>query len=170
MISLRNTNMYETTKKNIQPKPISRNHRMRSGQVMLLTVLVLSATLLSVTAIAGLLTFYQIKQATNVKNSVKAIYAAETGIELELYRWEKDRSDCHGAPLPSAPVGLSQWSPGEGDYPASADCYPASVFENGATFDTRITYGLDANGETRLVSVKSTGQSGSAARALQVQF
>lgn len=140
---------------------------------MLLTILVLSAVLLSITVTAGLLTFYQLRGATSVMNSVKAIYAAETGIELELYRWEKQRDVCHGNPLPQPPAGQTLWSPNAGTYPVNTACHAAPSLQNGATYETRIAYGLTQSAgvsATGLSSVKSTGQAGTAARALQVQF
>jgi len=57
-----------------------------NGQVMLLTVLVLSAVFLSATVIAGLLTVYQINQVTRIADSARAIYAADTAIERGLFR------------------------------------------------------------------------------------
>jgi len=59
---------------------------------MLLTVLVLSGTVLAVTTVAGILMVYQIRQTTNIVNSAKAIFAADTGLEWELYRLNKNSS------------------------------------------------------------------------------
>src|SRR3989344_1579410 len=64
----------------------------RNGQVMLITVLVLSATTIAVSTIAGSLTINQIRQATNVSDSAKAIFAAETGIEWYRYQTFKNPS------------------------------------------------------------------------------
>lgn len=63
---------------------------MNNGQVMLLTVLVIGGLLLGASAIAGLMMVYQIRQSSDVVNSTKAIFAADTGIEWELYRMFKD--------------------------------------------------------------------------------
>lgn len=61
--------------------------RRRSGQVMIITILVLGGAILSATTIAGLLMLYQIRQTTDIANSGKAIYAADAGIEWSLYNW-----------------------------------------------------------------------------------
>src|SRR3989344_9458370 len=61
-----------------------------SGQVLILTVLILSGTVLAVTTIAGILMVYQIRQTGNVTDSAKAIFAADTGLEWELYKKIKD--------------------------------------------------------------------------------
>jgi len=53
---------------------------------MLLTVLVIGGVLLGASSIAGLLMVYQIRQASDVTNSTKAIFAADSGVEWELYR------------------------------------------------------------------------------------
>lgn len=57
---------------------------------MLLTVLILSGTVIGATAIAGLLMRYQIRQTTNVVNSAKAIFAADSGLECQFYRRFQD--------------------------------------------------------------------------------
>ena len=63
---------------------------MSKGQVMLLTVLVIGGLLLGASAIAGLMMVYQLRQASDVVNSTKAIFAAHTGIEWEPYRMFKN--------------------------------------------------------------------------------
>lgn len=63
---------------------------------MLLTVLIISGTILGVTTIAGILMVNQIRQTTNVANSFQAIFAADAGLEWELYRLFKD----NGYPKP----------------------------------------------------------------------
>ena len=62
----------------------------RRGQVMLLTVLIVSGTILGATTIAGILTLNQIRQSTNVINSLQAVFAADTGLEWELYKLFRD--------------------------------------------------------------------------------
>lgn len=62
----------------------------QKGQVMLLTVVLLSGTVLGVTTIAGVLTLYQLRQASNATDSTRAIYAADAGVEWELYKRAKD--------------------------------------------------------------------------------
>jgi len=59
---------------------------MRKGQVMLLAVLVISGTILGATTVAGMLMLNQLRQATNVGLSMQAIFAADTGIEWELFK------------------------------------------------------------------------------------
>lgn len=68
-----------------------------SGQVMLATVLILSGTILGATTIAGILMLYQVRQSTNIGNSAKAIFAADTGLEYEFYRKYKDAG--YAAPI-----------------------------------------------------------------------
>ena len=63
---------------------------MEKGQVMLSTVLVIGGLLLGASSIAGLLMVYQLRQTSNAINSTKAIFAADTGIEWELYVMLKD--------------------------------------------------------------------------------
>ena len=53
---------------------------------MLLTVVLLSGVVLGATAVAGIIMLQEIRQATNATDSMKAIFAADTGIEWELYK------------------------------------------------------------------------------------
>lgn len=53
---------------------------------MLLTVLIISGTILGTTTIAGMLILYQLRQATNVTYSAQALFAADTGLEWELFK------------------------------------------------------------------------------------
>jgi|GEM_PF-1374824 len=74
------------------------------GQVMLLTVLIVSSTILSATMIAGILMRNQIRSATNIGQSLQALYAADAGIEFELYKLLKD--DTIPDPSFTIPVSL----------------------------------------------------------------
>ncbi len=60
-------------------------YKFKKGQVMVLSVMMLGGLVLSVTAIAGLLLVYQIRQANDAVNSAKAIFAADAGIEWQIY-------------------------------------------------------------------------------------
>jgi len=53
---------------------------------MLLTVLALGGTILGATTIAGVLMIYQIRQATDLQQSNKAIFAADAAIEWGNYQ------------------------------------------------------------------------------------
>lgn len=65
------------------------------GQVMLITVLIMSGVMLSATAIGGYLVLNQLRQATFSANSAQAISAADSGIECELYNLFKNGGvDC----------------------------------------------------------------------------
>ncbi len=76
---------------------------------MLLTVMLLSGTILGATAIAGMLTVYQVRQASSATDSMRALYAADSGIEWELYKNNKDSS------------------------------YAKPVMSNGSEFETKVT-------------------------------
>jgi hypothetical protein len=117
------------------------NRSCSTGQVMLLTALLISGIVLSITSLAGLLTVYQLRQVTDVNNSTKAIFAADTGIEWELYKKFKDAK----APAPACP----------GKAPAQL-C-------NGVTFQT---FPDPANPNNMM----SVGTSGRSSRALQTYF
>ncbi|MDP3052353.1 MAG: hypothetical protein Q8N22_00100, partial [bacterium] len=62
----------------------------KGGQVMLLTVLILGSAILSASTIAGYLMTLKIRASSDIANSAKAIFAADAGVEWELYKLFKD--------------------------------------------------------------------------------
>ncbi len=68
---------------------------------MLLTVLIVSGTVLGATTVAGLLMRYQIRQATNFGQSLQALFAADTGLEWELYKKFAETDEGKNYPKPS---------------------------------------------------------------------
>ncbi|MDO8601826.1 MAG: hypothetical protein Q7R62_01695, partial [bacterium] len=71
-------------------------------QIMILTTLILSGTILAAVTIAGLLMLYQIRQAGNAVQSGRAIFVADAGLEYELYKFYT--ADC-GYPAPTFSIG-----------------------------------------------------------------
>jgi hypothetical protein len=63
-----------------------------SGQAMLLTVLILAGSMLGASTIAGYLMLLKIRGASDITNSTRAIFAADTGVEWELYKQFKNPS------------------------------------------------------------------------------
>ena len=57
---------------------------------MLLTAMMVSAMVIAATSLAGLITLYQLRQITDVKNSGKAIFAADAGVECLSYKYVKE--------------------------------------------------------------------------------
>jgi len=71
------------------------------GQVILLTVLVLAGSMLGASVIAGYLMLLKIRASSDITNSARAIFAADAGVEWELYKQIKDP----GYPKPSLSNG-----------------------------------------------------------------
>ncbi|MCX7615854.1 MAG: hypothetical protein N2Z68_00405 [Patescibacteria group bacterium] len=66
------------------------------GQAVLMVVLVLGATMLGITTIAGFISLEKIKTGGDVIRSAEAIYAADSGIECYFYKIIKDpQVDCN---------------------------------------------------------------------------
>ena len=66
---------------------LSKNQK---GQAILMVVLILGATMLGVTTIAGYISLQKIKTVTGITQSAEAIYAADYGVECYLYKLTKD--------------------------------------------------------------------------------
>lgn len=81
------------------------------GQVALLAVLILGGSILGASAIAGYLVTLKIRQNTDIINSTKAIFAADAGIEWELYKQFKGPMDkpvfTNGASIQTANDGVT---------------------------------------------------------------
>jgi len=115
-----------------------------SGQTMILTVMMLTGAILSATAISALLVLFQLRQASDIKASTQAIFAADSGVECIFY--EK---------VIVEPVT------GVGDY-ASCRVRDPDAFENGASYI--VTW------DESFTTFKSIGTSGRTARAFEVSF
>jgi len=117
------------------------------GQVMLMTVMAISGTILGATTIAGLLMLYQVRQSTDIINSTKAIFAADSGLEWRLYKFFKsDNQACMNCP-------------------DGGSC-PQPNLQNNATFST--TCDLQIINGTSTVSIKSSGTFGNNSRAFEI--
>ena len=86
-------------------KKINKN---QSGIALLLTMIILSATVLTATLIAAIV-IIQFKLSSDINNSTIAIYAADSGVEWQLYQIRNGSS------------------------------VPAPVMSNGATTTTTVT-------------------------------
>lgn len=64
---------------------MKKQNSKNSGQVMLLSALLIGGSILAATSVAGYLMLLQIRQSTNIANSGKAITAASSGIDRALY-------------------------------------------------------------------------------------
>lgn len=128
----------------------------RGGQVIVLTVMILGGTLLGAASIAGLLMLYQIRQATDLGNSGKAIFAADAGIEWALYE--------HFHPGNNMLFQANRGTPPDARYTAE--------FSNGARGQVSCYKGTNevscANPE--IDSIKSIGSSGNTSRAFRLSF
>jgi hypothetical protein len=71
---------------------------------MVMLVMILGATMLGVSTVAGFITVQKIRTATDITDSAKAIYAADAGIERCLY--EKFGADAE-------PDATCNFAPGE---------------------------------------------------------
>ena len=123
---------------------------------MILAVLALGSTMLGVTAIAGFLMLYQIRQATDFEGSAKALFAADTGTEWALESYFHPPQ----GPLPGTPPGtLSNGASmvvtcyDSSDNPlATCDTANSSYAISKGTYgDTKRAFYLQFNGPTSTV-------------------
>lgn len=115
---------------------------------MLLTVLILSGTILGATTIAGLLMLYQIRQSADIANSTKAIYAADTGIEKQLYDFFNGGT-CAGGPAETGVLDNGA------QFSVTCDSQTAPATVNGVS------------GQQETVTIKATGEAFKNYRSLE---
>ncbi len=113
------------------------------GQAMILTVLALGGAILGATTIAGLLMVYQIRQASDLNDSTKAIFAADSGIEWGIYQY---------------------LYPGKGSAPQFSNGASSTV----ACFDANMASVACSDAGTKLI--RSTGESNRISRAFELSF
>lgn len=88
--------------------------KKNSGQAMLLTVIMMSGIFMVATAIAGMLTFYQLQQANDVSSSAMAIFAADGALEEGVYRYLNTQIVCENtcdlevSPFSNRAIGEAQ--------------------------------------------------------------
>jgi hypothetical protein len=140
-----------------------------SGQVMILTVLMLGGTIVGATTIAGLLMLFQIRQTADIANSTKAFYAADSGIEWASYQMFKRQADDGTSELPGTTI-------------VNSDGSEMAILSNGARLVkptcTRKDLGdvacntflLNDPNEFSGGSIKARGDSANTSRAYQVDF
>ena len=83
--------MYENTNKK----------NRETGQAMLILIMVLGATMLGVTTIAGYVSLQKIRTATDIVDSTKSIYAADAGVGWWLYKSFSSQQNASDAQQPT---------------------------------------------------------------------
>lgn len=64
------------------------------GQVMILTVMILGASMFAAASLTGYLLVLRLRESSDAANSAKAVFAADAGSEWALYRkYKVDSSD-----------------------------------------------------------------------------
>ena len=116
------------------------NGRRRDGQAMLIAVLSLGGAILGATAIAGILTLYQLRASNDTENSAKALFAADAGVEWTLF----DYYCTVDGRCPSGPPDDGQATPPAGALPS---------FTNGAALTVSCS---DINGSSSVCSDATT--------------
>jgi len=64
-----------------------RRSSWQAGQALIMTVILMGGIMIGTTAIAGIVLIYAVRSATLAGFSSQAIYAADAGLEWELYQY-----------------------------------------------------------------------------------
>jgi len=123
------------------PRRVNSKLKTTTGQAMLLTVLILCGSILGASTIAGYLMLLKIRNSSDITNSTKAIFAAETGIEWELYKQFKDGSNY---PEPSLSNNTDFTSSNDGTVIKSI----GQSLNSYRAFEVQITFEMQPSGAT----------------------
>ncbi len=124
-----------------------------SGQVMLLSIMILGGVMLSASVIAGVLLWYQVRQVNDAVSSAKAIFAADAGIEF--ISWCIFKPGCE---IPN---------PFESIPPHSCPDNPLST----VSFDgDDACFEIESSSDEGVLTIRSRGYSGKTVRILEAQF
>lgn len=112
-----------------------------------MTVILIGGVFFMATTIAGLLMFYQLQESTNFRESTKAIYAADAGLERATYYYY------HKLPLDTK-------------CPPSDPCsdVPQPSLSNSTVVSAEIVF------TEEVVKITAKGESGRTVRLLQTTF
>lgn len=110
-----------------------------NGQALILTVMVLGSVMIGTTVIAGMLIKNQLRQSVGVIESNQALFAADAGLEWEMYRFFVNNS----APQPT-------------------------IMLPGVSFQTCSPVGTVCPPPFATATIRSIGSSGQSSRAFEV--
>ncbi len=130
----------------------ARSRSCITGQVMLLSIMILSGIMISAAVIGGVLVLHQIRQVNDAESSAQAVFTADTGLEYASWCYFKGDPSC-----PSSFTNIS--------------CSDAGV---SFSVDPNACFTLNSTVAGGVITVTSDGQSGtyprSAERILQTVF
>lgn len=114
---------------------------------MLLAVLMLGGTILGVTAIAGFLMLYQIRQSVDFQNSAKSVFAADAGVE-----WALDNYFQSAQPSPlfgnNASFTVLCYDNADNQLPGCANASSSYAISKGTAGNTKRAFLIEFNGAT----------------------
>ena len=67
-------------------KSSDKKTNFKKGQLMIVTVLLLGGVVMSAASLLGFLIVYKLRQATDIADSAKAVFASDAGREWELWQ------------------------------------------------------------------------------------
>ena len=83
---------------------VNKNINQENGVVLILTVIIISAVMLIASMIANIVVT-QMQLVEDIGSSVSAIYAADSGVECQLYNIRQGRSvDCNSTDIPGGNI------------------------------------------------------------------
>ncbi|MDP3953754.1 MAG: hypothetical protein Q8P99_02965 [bacterium] len=98
------------------------NKEKQKGQVMIMSVLLISSAVLGAATLMGLLVLFQLRQTADAEASARAVFAADAGIERALFEVYRNNhcDEGGGGPIRSKDLG-DEFSNGDTEYVVNFD-------------------------------------------------
>ncbi|MFA5870626.1 MAG: hypothetical protein WC842_01910 [Candidatus Paceibacterota bacterium] len=121
--------------------------KKKDGQTLILSTVLIGGALLSASAIAGFVLFFQIRQAGDAESSTAAFYAADTGMESAIYCYYRQNFSTENIDAFCDTSGDTQKLIG-----GAGSCINPSDCKNLGHFDVKLSCFTDPANKTSVIS------------------
>lgn len=121
----------------------------KNGQALILSTVLIGGALLSASAIAGFVLFFQIRQAGDAESSTAAFYAADAGIERATYCYYRQNFSTEDVDTFCNTLGDTQKLIG-----GVGSCINPGDCKNLAHFDVKLSCFTDPTNKTSVITCK----------------
>jgi hypothetical protein len=134
---------------------------------MLFIVLIMSAVFLGITAIAGLIMNFQLRQSINITDAAQAFFAADAAVDRGEFSVRRCRGGADGEPILPPSWTAGQIATFCNEIAEESNPYP---FGNDATYTLQISPNGPATTFNEVLLIKGLGKAGRTARAAFKNF
>jgi len=125
--------------------------KRKNGQALILSTVLIGSALLSASAIAGFVLFFQIRQAGDSESSAAAFYAADAGMEKAIYCYYRENFSIEDVDVYCDTSGNTKKLIGN-----AGTCLDQKSCKDLGHFNVKLSCFADVTDKTSEISCKST--------------